>query len=402
MFTRSMTSLVTTLVLASLFLHQSCTKMGTSPGAAGAQNVSSQCLGDFGDTSPAQKLEAFIMATSRFVAAAGEIDLTLHDTCASMGKELGMSEGDLEGDTKTVCDGVAEELRDMLTDLRVDAKVDIAVEAVPPRCEVSMDAYAECAAKCDVNVDPGKFDVKCEGGEIVGKCEAECRGSCSVDVKGQCSGACQGTCQGGCTGKCMGVCNGTCVAKNADGTCNGRCDGVCEGTCSAGCTGQCTGQCTVQGQASCQGECHGGCSVAYKEPRCTGEVREPSIDAECEAHCDARVHAEAKCTPGQARMEARGQIDSNIGERVARVRQAIQNGIPMIRMLNAKLAMLQHAGSEVYETGKTVASAAVDLGAGASSCALASLALLPRATESAAISLNVTVSLTASATVRTE
>ena len=271
---------------------------GTGSGGGG---LSSNCRGDFGAAASAQKLEAFLLATSSFLGAAAEIEGSLGSTCLDMGSELGIPEAELRGGTplaRSACTAVSNKIRSELQALRASASLRIAIHAEPPVCEVSIDAYGGCMAECDASFDPGEVTLQCEGGEIRGTCSAQCTGHCAVDVQGQCSGVCEGTCSAGCTGTCNGRCDGTCSATGADGQCNGSCQGQCQGTCSAGCQGGCRGQCVVSAQAECSGECRGGCSVEWQQPRCTGTVRPPSASAECRASCDARIDAQAQCRPG--------------------------------------------------------------------------------------------------------
>jgi len=300
---------------------------GGGGGGAGGE-MSGQCRGDFGADASAQKLEAFLSATSTFVGTAAELEAQLIDSCKQMGQELGVPAAEMEasGDTPAVraaCAPVAAKLSAEMSDLRASANLQVTIAATPPRCEVSMDAYASCAAECSAEYEPGEVDIQCEGGEIVGQCSAQCTGECSVEVAGACEGTCSGTCSGGCQGTCQGTCEGTCSAQGPNGQCNGSCEGVCHGECSGGCEGGCEGECWVEGRASCSGECRGGCSVEYTEPRCTGTVRPPRLSAECEASCDARLNAEASCEPGRAEVVIQGNIDSNIEERVENLRAAM-------------------------------------------------------------------------------
>ncbi|NIR59503.1 MAG: hypothetical protein GWO02_08260, partial [Gammaproteobacteria bacterium] len=214
-----------------------------------------------------------------FAAAADDVSRTLETACVDMGRELGVPDAEMQGNAdhprvKVACDAVAAKIQSEMTAFR-EANITMIVEHEPPKCEVSVDAYADCVAECEVDYQPGEVSMECEGGEIRGTCSAECTGTCAVDVNAECSGTCEGTCSGGCSGTCQGACDGECSAHDSEGQCNGSCSGTCEGTCDAGCQGTCEGQCVAEASGQCSGECRGGCSVEWQEPRCTGTVRAP-------------------------------------------------------------------------------------------------------------------------------
>lgn len=378
-----------------------CSSLSSGPGAQTGGGVGGQCGVDFGASAEAQKLEAFVVAADAFGSSARDLEGSLAETCKTMGRELGISDAEMQGSgvpaAKAACDPVAAKLRSELTDLRAAAHLTIQVAATPPRCEVSVDAYAKCAAECDATVDPGTVQLQCEGGEIVGKCSGECQGSCAAEVSGKCEGQCEGTCDGGCGGTCQGACDGTCATKGADGQCAGKCNGTCRGTCSASCKGNCSGQCAVSGQASCSGECRGGCSVAFEEPRCTGTVRPPEISAECKASCDARLNAQASCQPGEVAVIIKGNVDSNIEERVNHVKAALEGGWANLQVTGIKLARLRDSGEALVATAKEVPGAVGSLGIKAVGCATEAAAAVPSAFASVGVSVEVSVSVSASA-----
>jgi hypothetical protein len=260
---------------------------------------------------------------------------------------------------------VSAKLEAELKDLRASAKLDIKVAATPPRCEAKVDAYAECVGECEVDVDPGKLELLCEGGELRGQCEAECRGTCAVDVSGRCDGTCEGECS----------------ARAS----NGRCNGECKGTCVA------------KADAECKGECRGECSVEMKAPHCTGEVRAPQASADCHASCDARLSARAECKPGSVDVDVSGVADSNIPERAARVRAAIKSGLGGVLAARAKLSRLGASGNAIVKTAGSLPNAIGELGLNAASCVTQAAAILPRATASVSVSVEVSASLSASA-----
>ena len=373
---------------------------GMSGGGAGGGEA--RCDGDFGAGAAAGKLEAFLLATSTFTGTAAELESSLKDTCLQMGAELGLPESAMapSGNTpavKAACDAVAQKLRSEMSDLRGAARLQIQVISTPPVCEVNIDAYAQCAAGCDATYTPGSAQIQCEGGEIRGGCSAQCTGSCAVEASGTCSGSCEGTCSASCTGVCQGTCEGTCRTRAADGSCNGACQGTCRGTCSAGCTGSCQGQCVVQAQASCQGECRGGCSVEMTEPRCTGTVVPPRIEAECQASCDGRLNAQAECTPGTVEVVITGNVSSNLEERVNHLKAALRIGLANVRVTELKLRRLAASAQAMGRTAREIPGAVGTLGLRAGSCIAAAAAAIPPATVNISVSIEVSASVSASA-----
>ncbi|MCS6799765.1 MAG: hypothetical protein NZ898_14830 [Myxococcota bacterium] len=369
---------------------------GALPGS-GAAGIGAECRGDFGESPSAKILETFLGASADFVDTAASLEGELVQACRDMARELGLPEaGGTEG-ARAACEPVSVKIREEMQALRAEANLAVRVASTPPVCEVSVDAYARCAGECDVNVDPGQVDVQCEGGELRGGCSGECTGRCAVQASGSCSGSCEGTCSGGCTGTCQGRCEGTCRARAADGSCNGACEGTCHGTCSAGCRGSCQGQCVVEARASCSGECRGSCSVAFTEPRCTGTVRPPSMSAECQAACDAKLEAQAQCRPGEVTVVVDGNATGNAAERLARLRQVLEVGLPVVGRVGAKLQRLARTGETIVRVSRDLPNAVGDLGANAVACASAAVGALPRATVQVSVSIEVSASVSASA-----
>ena len=371
-----------------------------SANASGSAGLSSQCSADFGATQAATKLEAFLLATSKFIGSAADVERSVIDTCKDMGETLGIPAAEMNpsGNTPPVraaCDPVSAKIQSEIQHLRVSAQLQVVVAARPPVCEVSVDAYAGCMAECDVEVEPGQVDLQCEGGELRGQCSAECSGRCAVRASGSCQGSCEGTCSAGCQGTCNGVCHGTCSAQGPNGECQGRCDGECQGSCEGGCTGQCQGQCVAEVSGGCEGECRGGCSVEFQEPRCTGVVEPPRANVDCEAACDARFEAEANCRPGELYVDVQGSITDE--GRVGRLRNAVQSGLPALMAFNAKLDRMAQAGGEVGRRVADLPGAVRTLGLQAAACATEAAAAIPRAAASVSVSIEVTASVSASA-----
>lgn len=381
------TLLVLATVLAAPALLSGCPGLrrgGGGGGGGGASGggeagLSAQCRGDFGRTAAAAKIEAFLLAANDFSEAAISVQNDLLIACQRMGRALGMNETDLRASgpgpdaTQVVCNAVNERYRSELQAIRGASRVEVRIETVPPHCEVSIDAYAECTAECEARVDPGEIEVTCEGGEIRGQCSAQCQGSCAASVEGQCGGTCEG------------ACDGQCSATQADGSCAGRCEGTCRG------------QCVVEAQASCQGECRGGCSVEMQEPYCTGRVRPASASARCRASCDARMEAHARCTPGEARMQVSGGMDAAMQARADAVQRATAEGVGAILAIRTRVERLQAAGREIARIAPELPSAAATVGIGAVACATAGAAAVADAMSSVSVSVSVSVEVSASA-----
>jgi hypothetical protein len=310
---------------------------GAGSSGDGAQ-LQARCGGGFGASASARKLESFMSASVAFMGAAQDLHGVLLDACQDMGRRLGVPEEQLAGprgepDVRAACAAASAALRAELQDLRVQAKLEVEVEAAPPHCDIRVDAYASCAARCDATVDPGKLDVQCEGGELVGNCGGTCEGDCRV---------------------------------------GGR---------------------WVSGQARCEGLCRGNCSVAFEEPRCTGTARPPKVAAECEAACNAKLDAEARCTPGEAHVAVRGTVASNIAERVTKVRGAIEGAGGAVLAARAKLERLVGSGKLLLRAADDVPKAVGDIGLSAAACAAESAAGIINASASISVSFEASASV---------
>ena len=363
----------------------------------------STCGADFGATAQAQRIEAFLDASATWVTTADALDADLRASCLAMARDLQLSTSafptaDMPQTTQTICNAVVTEIRSTLTAVRGSATV--TVESVPPVCEISVDAYAACAAECDVNVQPGNVDLMCQGGELRGQCSASCTGSCAVNATATCTGRCEGTCSGSCTGVCNGICNGTCSARAADGSCAGSCTGECQGSCSAGCTGTCTGDCVTNVSGSCTGECRGSCSVEFVEPYCTGTVDPPMVDASCEASCNARAAANVNCTPGEVRITATGSLDAATQARFDRVRTAVQGHLGDVREIEARFQKLASATATLSTTATTIPSDVASLTAAkiasATSCIADAAQSIQAAVPQVSVSVQVSVQVSGS------
>lgn len=368
------------MVLAAAASLSGClprTQAGAGGNTSAAAGFSARCNADYGATQAAQKIESFFQATAEFSQAALEVEGELIAACQRMGRELQIPDGELSGQgpqgLRAVCGAVDAKMREEIRAITAATEIRAQVEATPPHCEVSIDAYANCAAECEANIDPGSVQIECHGGEIRGRCAAECNGSCALEVQGQCNGVCEGSC------------DGTCSASGYEGACQGRCDGTCRG------------ECVAEVRGGCQGECRGGCSVEFQEPYCTGDVRPPSVSARCRASCDARVAARARCTPGSARLSIAGNVDATVEPRIARVRAAIEAGLGSVYTLRARIERLHHSGAEIVRIGPQLPGAAATVGINAVACATAAAASLAEAFASVSVSVEVSVQVSGSA-----
>lgn len=344
-----------------------------SVGIPGKNLVSSpsggSCSEDLGADAAAQKVEAFLAASASYKATAEGVSTKLVEACTSMGAELGVEvQGD---DPKSACGAVAAKIEEEAKAVR-EAKVKARLDVVPPQCNVQAEAFASCAAECDVNVEPGQVELACEGGELRGGCSAECSGSCSVAASAKCEGMCEGQCEG------------TCSAKDASGACAGSCDGTCKG------------QCVAEVKGSCQGQCRGGCSVEFTEPVCTGSFKPPNVSAECQASCDARLSAEVSCTPAEVSFALEGDLKGDMEARAAKLKAALEAGLPAVLALQVQLEKLAASGQVMLELSSDMPAAAAQAGLQAAACVKDAVAELSASVPKVAVSAEVSVKLSAS------
>lgn len=357
-----------------VMLAMGCQSIGGLAGR-GVGGIGGSCSGDFGATAAANTLESFVASVDAFSQSAQELDTSLKQACTRMATAMNVSVPNPD-DTRAVCQRVAAQVREDMTGLRGQAGLRVEIEVVPPRCQVSVDAYAQCAGQCDASYTPGSAEIQCEGGEISGTCGGECRGSCVADVSGTCNGTCEG------------ACNGTCSAQGANGACNGQCNG------------QCQGRCAVRAQANCTGECRGGCSVAYTEPRCSGRVVPPRVSAQCRASCDARLNAQASCTPARTTLRVTGNVSSDLQARATRLRAAVENGYASVLDVRAKVERVARTGEELVTNARRLPDAVGGLAANAAICAGAAVSGAASAAASVNVSVQVSVEVSGSFSAR--
>ncbi|MDI1448228.1 hypothetical protein [Polyangium sp. 6x1] len=242
------------------------------------------------------RVKSFMTASGSFITLADQMIADVTTACegiATATKRDATKWSSMEGAKRleAVC---AEAQLGFDEVIKANAQVELVALVEGGKCEASLDAAAECNARCDVDAKctPAQLEAKCEPGKLAGKCTAECTGACTADVGATVE------CRGSCSAVCNGKCDGQCSSGDAN-NCNGRCDGTCEGTCS--------GACELDANASvqCDGTCRGECSVDFQAPHCEGKITPPEceLDADCQASCNAEIQAEASCTPPKVTIE---------------------------------------------------------------------------------------------------
>src|SRR5450432_1888794 len=317
------------------------------------------------DASASAKLKGGLAAAINLKGLAGEIDGDLKGACGNLAKDLGAT-GDF-ADGHAACEAAIKVMGEVRAKLGANAKASLVIQ--PPHCSASIDAYADCAGKCDASVTPAKADIKCEGGEISGTCDAKCEGKCEL---------------------------------NAAATCEGTCEGSCDAHFSGECKGKCGGSCKLKGAAKCEGQCSGKCSAEMKAPHCSGTVTPPKVSAECKASCDAKVSGKLDCSPAKVALNITGSADATL---TAKYKGALEKNLPAI--LKIAIAMKDRASSVagsvqgVVEgaqgTVKAAASGSPAMGAALTACVAAPFKGAFDAAASIKANVNVSVDVKASA-----
>jgi hypothetical protein len=227
-------------------LVASCDMMGVNSPLAGIACPELQggaLAGNFAADAKANgTIRAFVQASSDLGVTAEQMEAQVADACTRMGMDLGLAPQQMQpaggpgGRAQGACGPVAARIDAIL---RAAGNVQLAISYAPPECRFAADAYASCAASCNIQLDAGSIIAHCAPGHL--------------------SGTCQGTCQGGCDGVCNGSCQGQCSAAGPNGQCAGECSGTCHGTCSATCHAQCQG--------------------TWQVPRCDVDARAPTPSA---------------------------------------------------------------------------------------------------------------------------
>jgi hypothetical protein len=328
-------------------------------------------VGDFGSDMNAAKVEAFLHASSSLVIEVADVETRLRGACAAIATDLGVAAGDVSGaDVAAACHLAAEKIRTTI-ETNVPSQATLSLAVTPTVCGVSVDAYADCVAKCEVTAS-GSVDVTCTGGTLYGECSGSCSGTCSGSCSAGCMGSCAATCTGTCSGNCFGTCNGTCSQTNAAGECVGQCTGTCTGTCAGQCTGSCSGSCDGLCEGSCEGECHGSCSVEFVEPRCDGQV-EAQASAECQSACDADVSFNVDCQPGEVTVELAADVTPAQRAQLDALFATLHTNLPTILEVSVAGAGRLKTASEAFVASRRGVGEVVVAGATAAACTVRAL-----------------------------
>jgi hypothetical protein len=295
------------------------------------------------------KVAAFVAASRDLAQVSAQIEGEAAEACRRMGRDLDIPEDTMRppgsepgGEAKAACGALSARLDTLL---RAGFQMNVSVR--PPACSADVQAGARCSGSCSGQIDPGRIVAECEPGRL--------------------SGYCTGTCQGSCEGNCRGQCDGQCTMRDASGQCTGRCSGTCHGSCDATCHARCEGQ--------------------WQAPRCEGSVQGPSVDAQCQASCNARAEIRASCVPAQVMVQSSAQ-----SQEMARLAGTLQANLPLL--LHAELAL----GKRLVQTSEIVVRVGADIpkiigNAGAQ--ALACVAAAADASVTASVRIKVSVQASA-------
>jgi hypothetical protein len=286
----------------------------------------------------AAKIKAGASAAAEMKALSMKIDGDLKTACGGLAKDLGAT-GDFSSG-QDACNAAMKVMGEVKAKMGANAK--ISLDVVEPHCGLDVQAYGDCSAHCDAHVKPGEVP-KCEGGKLQGSCSGKCQGECEASAAAACSGECSGSCdaeiKGSCSGKCQGKCDGKATPAGGGAECAGTCEGKCSGSVHAECKGKCGGSCKMSASASCNGTCSGSCDVQMQAPKCTGKLEPPQVSAECKAKCDAKVQANASCTPPHIALRISGSADAAAS---AKFQAAIEKNLPGV--LTVAVGMGKHVG----------------------------------------------------------
>ena len=272
----------------------------------------------------AAKIKAGVGAAVEMKALADKIDAQLLTACGGLAKDLGDANAYKSG--ADACKAAAKLVGDAKAKLGANASLKL--DMTEPHCGLDVGVYGDCAASCDATVKPGSAQVECEGGKMSGTCGAQCSGDCDMTAAAACSGECSGTCDADISGACDANCDGKCDGKASKGaSCSGKCEGKCSGNVKGSCKGKCGGSCHMSAAASCSGSCTGSCSAKMEAPKCNGSVKPPQMSADCKAKCDAKVQANASCTPPQILIHITGAADAVAA---AKLQTALEHNLPVI------------------------------------------------------------------------
>jgi hypothetical protein len=293
------------------------------------------------------QVKAGVIAAASLKDLAASIDADLKTGCAGLAKDLG-AVGEYKAGAEA-CQAAGKAMGDAKA--KMGANVSIALDVKEPVCSVSMGVVSNCAGKCDASLKGGKAEVKCEGGDLSGKCAADCSGKCDLSAPASCTGTCDGSCDADFAGSCSGLCDGVCDGKKMTkaASCSGKCQGKCDAKGTGECSGKCSGTCEISGSAKCEGTCTGKCSVELKEPVCSGTVIPPKMSADCKASCDANASANLSCTPAIIGVRIIGSKDVELA---ARYKAAMEANLP--RIIKVAIGIVPKLGDVLVNAKTTI------------------------------------------------
>ena len=300
-------------------------------------------------------IRAFVQASADLRDVSLAMEAQVSDACMRMGTDLGVPPAQMQpaqggqgagARAQGACQAVYARIDGIL---RAAGNAQLTVSYSPPECRFAADAYASCAAQCNVSVDPGYVVAHCQPGRL--------------------SGYCQGTCTGSCDGTCNGECQGSCSARNAQGQCAGNCTGTCRGQCTATCHAQCQGQ--------------------WQAPRCEVDARAPSADAKCDASCKAHAVITAQCTPARVNVQGAAAMAD-----VARLIATLQANLPAL--VTAQIGYGKRLAGDIQalaDVSGDLARILGDVGAHATACIAAAGSELVEAQASIRVSVSVSANI---------
>lgn len=353
-----------------------------------------------GSSANARKVNAFLRATLDVNTNINQIHDAMLGACEAIGTDLGITSytptNPNEPRVVTVCNRVGMEIQTIVRQA-VPQNARLEIIATPPRCEVSLDVAARCAAECT-----GRAMVevpRCQPGDLVVSCNAACEGVCQGTCMAGCMGSCSGTCTGSCNGTCVGECTGTCSARDGAGRCVGTCTGTCRGSCSASCMGSCEGTCAAGCNGSCMGSCRGGCTATGSPIRCEGRA-DLNVDVQCDAACEARANLQATCSEPMITVNAQVGAPA-MAMRLNTLVTSLQRHYPRFLVALARAQQLgTSTGPAFISSLNGAAEAAVDVGVQAVACSARAVAVTAAAFTRFQATVDVSVSFTASVNVQ--
>lgn len=362
------------VALGLLSFNTSCDGIGDLAEECGLTCPQQGILQGNAQISGIASIDAFFGAVIDVQSAAANVEANVRTSLDAIAISVGLPAGSAPADVRAALEA------------RFQATISggISVRYQPAECSASVEVTAKAAAECDVDVDPGSVEVRCEGScEADVSAEVMCEASATLVCEFtppdlQCEGSCEGSCyvEGGatCEGTCRGECDGECTVLDNSGQCAGQCMGTCEGTCelsvAAMCEGSCEGTCTATppsgmceagATAKCQGSAEA--SVAC-EGKCEGKATPPNVKAECDATVEAKASASIECTPPSVQIDYQfaAGLDAEGQAQFKAWLTGFRKNLGIMIAANAKAGYVLEAGNNmIAAAGNVVASAASEI-----------------------------------------